>query len=251
MCKRFLGAIDKKEWVAYAETAGWDILLVRRSDGFQIGVQAKLRFNIDVINQTIEGHRSYDTDRVGPDCRAVLVPHHGGLSTIAAYIGITVITVRSARRKPGWGGIRIEGIIFEPNLPSESDRWQNEDWHEWAPASRHKLPDYVPDVPAGASAPLQLTQWKIGAIKIAIILEKRGWVTRADFKHIGINPQRWLANGNGWLRVVDGKLVADMMPDFKKQHPKVWKQIAADEDKWMLKSINEPTQSRFDLSQPK
>jgi hypothetical protein len=40
--------------MVYPETEGWDILLVRVSDGFQIGIQAKLALNIGVINQCLE-----------------------------------------------------------------------------------------------------------------------------------------------------------------------------------------------------
>lgn len=54
LCAAFIAAIDKRAWTPYAETAGWDILLVRKVDGFQIGVQAKLVFNLDVVNQAID-----------------------------------------------------------------------------------------------------------------------------------------------------------------------------------------------------
>ena len=48
LCAAFLAALERehaKKWMAYAETAGWDILLVRLKDGFQIGIQAKLALN--------------------------------------------------------------------------------------------------------------------------------------------------------------------------------------------------------------
>ena len=69
----YLATIDAERWISYPETAGWDILLVRRADGFQIGIQAKQRMNTDVINQTIEGNRMFSYSQRGPDCRAVLV----------------------------------------------------------------------------------------------------------------------------------------------------------------------------------
>ena len=61
LCSAFL-AIFRREyaakWVAYAETEGWDILLVRRADGFQIGIQAKLTLNIAVVNQCLADGQS-------------------------------------------------------------------------------------------------------------------------------------------------------------------------------------------------
>jgi hypothetical protein len=86
--------------------------------------------------------------------------------------------------------------------------WLDQYWFEMAPIRRHDLPEYVPDVAAGSSSPIQLTKWKIAAIKIAITLERRGYVTRLDFKKQGIDHRRWLAVGTNWLRAVDGKFVA-------------------------------------------
>jgi hypothetical protein len=91
----------------------------------------------------------------------------------------------------------------------------------------------VPDVVAGSKAPVQLTSWKIAAIKIVITCANRGYVTRADFKAHKIDHRRWLAP-HSWLRVEDGHYVNNGMPDFKTQHPKVWAQIEADTEKWMV-----------------
>jgi hypothetical protein len=53
LCAAFLAALRRdyqEKWLAYAETEGWDVLLVRQKDGFQIGIQAKLALNASVIN---------------------------------------------------------------------------------------------------------------------------------------------------------------------------------------------------------
>lgn len=226
LCARFLAAIGDG-WTAYPETAGWDILLVRKDDGFQIGIEAKLKLNAEVISQALEEGGSWWVTSPGPDCRAVLVPDSaaGGFHKIAAYIGFTIIQVRHG---PAYGR------PFSPSLPRPGDRFGGNEWFECAPAQRHKLPEYVPDVAAGASAPRQLTTWKIAAIKIAVTLEKRSFVTRHDFKVIGIDHRRWIAAEYGWLRVDNGRYVAGpRLPDFKAQHPRVWEEIAADADKWM------------------
>jgi hypothetical protein len=97
-----------------------------------------------------------------------------------------------------------------------------------------------PNVAAGSPAPIQLTEWKIAAIKIAITLEIRGHLTRADFKHLRIDHRRWLAPGNDWLRAENGKWVRDRMPNFRAQHPRVYEEIKAEAAKWMKPA--EPTQ---------
>lgn len=224
LCAKFIARIGA-DWTAYPETGGWDILLVRNADGFQIGIQAKLKLNVAVITQAIEDGWSYRATRPGPDCRAVLVPYSdaAGFGRIAGYIGLTIIRVSS----DGYGQ------AFSPGLP-RINRDFGEDWFECAPAQRHKLPEYVPDVAAGASAPLRLTTWKIAAIKVSVMLDKRGFVTRHDFKMLGIDYRRWIAVEYGWLKVSHGRYVAGpRLPDFRAQHPRVYDEITADADKWM------------------
>lgn len=242
MCARFISAVDTEQWTVFAETAGWDILLVRKADGFQIGIEAKLRLNIDVISQALEKYGSWAATRPGPDCRAVLVPESepGGFHTICQYLGLTIIYVKSVeqveeRKYHRWDRFKV----FEPGLPGDRYRTHDDQWFEWAPATRHPLPDYVPDVIAGSPAPIQLTDWKIKAIKIAIILEKRGYLVRADFKHISIDHRRWLPSGMRWLVIEkDGRYArAPSFPDFKAQHPRVYAEIAADYEKWKPETV--------------
>jgi hypothetical protein len=228
LCAAFLAAVDKQKWTAYAESLGWDILLVRNRDGFQIGIQAKLRLNVEVINQAIEEGAWYRIDEPGPDCRAILVPPDGGpaFDKVCDFIGLTIIRMRDMTHlNPRWNS------AFMPSLPD--DQIHDREWHEMAPTKRHKLPEYIPDVAAGSSAPIQLTQWKIKAIKIAILLESRGYVTRADFSYLQIDHRRWITMG--WLKIENGRYVANASPDFKAQHPIVYGQIESDVEKWKPK----------------
>lgn len=242
LCAAFIADIGPN-WTAYPETAGWDMLLIRKADGFQIGVQAKLRLNAHVISQALESWGS-SADRPGPDCRALLVPGVDGrlttgaegFTTICEYIGLHVIRAWSpgAARpyQPAWGR---SGRCFHPALPGEPG--DSEKWHEWAPLKRHALPEYVPDVPAGASAPRQLSRWKIKAIKISVVLENRGYVTRADFRHIQLDHRRFLTSGLGWLipdEKSGGYVRTKLWPNMKTQHPRAYDQIAADYPKWSL-----------------
>lgn len=236
LCARFIEAVGDK-WVSYAETGGHDILLVRKTDGFQIGIQAKLRLGIAVINQAIEEGQSYRVCNPGPDCRAIMVPEgcNGDFGRIAAYIGFTIIEVR-ARGERRFGTGYQNRAVFTPALPTDGHSWQNRDWSECLPTKRHALPAYIPDVKAGAPAPVQLTDWKIGAMKIAITSARRGFVTRADFKAHCIDHRRFTA-ADGWLTKCAcgaGWFARNIGLGFDIQHQRVYKEIVADADKWML-----------------
>lgn len=229
LCAAFIASTNPDKWIPYPETAGWDILMVRKADGFQIGIQAKQKMNTDVVNQAIEEYRHWSVNRPGPDCRAVLVPSTGGFGLICEYLALVVIMPILRDFSGKWR--------FTPSLPDAPPaQFASENWPEWAPSKRHKLPEYVPDVVAGASGPTQLTDWKIKAIKLAVLLERNGSVSRDDFSHLRLDHRRWVEGG--WLaRGADGYVLGANGPNFKKQHPKVYVQIAADFDKWKPKGL--------------
>ncbi|PWJ93553.1 hypothetical protein C8D77_101232 [Mesorhizobium loti] len=235
LCSAFVAALPAG-WTAFNETAGFDILLVR-ADGLQIGVEAKLRLNPEVVVQASK-EWGYAPLTPGPDFRAALVPAghvQNHMSAICAMLGITVITAMhpddDTEKRYGW-----RPPAFRPDLPSLDSRmyWsgREHDWYDRCPAARCVLPEYIPDVGAGHSAPVALTNWKIQAIKLLIILERRGYVTKADFKHVKIDPSRWtrdwLERGTERGQFVTGRYT----PDLKAQHPVNWIQIEADFDKW-------------------
>ncbi len=99
---------------------------------------------------------------------------------------------------------------------------------------RIALPDYIPDVTAGRRSPTKLSEWKIAAIKMAILLETRA-VTRADFRALKMSPTRWLNPRDGWLRRTEagGYVAGPRIPDFRSQHPVNYLQIRADAPRWM------------------
>lgn len=226
LCADFIGCIGKG-WTAYPETAGWDVLLVR-DDGVQIGIEAKLRLNTKVLLQACDTHSKWDG--IGPDFTGALIPDRAASSemrALAKLLGVTVIELRASLEYR-----RLHDRIY-PRLPRRGDDgpWG---WEPKCPTQRCPLPGYVPDVVAGASAPVQLTPWKIAALRLAILLERRGFVTRADFKRVGIDPSRWIRGPYAWLQPEpDGRgFVARAMPPFREQHPRVWGEIAADFAKW-------------------
>ena len=225
LCAAFLAALPDS-WTAYPETGGFDILLVRQVDGFQIGVQAKLRLNAKVIRQAVEEGGPSVTGP-GPDCRAVLVPKGAAgadMAEIGRLLGITTLVLPGERHLP-----------FTPALPRPKQDAGSRTWFEWAPTQRVGLPDHVPDVAAGRPAPIRLTAWKIRAIRIAVTLEQRGFVMREDFRHHKVDMRRWVAPRSGWLvQQQAGWSKGPRLPDFKAQHPSNWRQIEAGYDTWRL-----------------
>lgn len=248
LCAAFMKLVPA-EWQAYAETGGFDILLVRKADGFQIGIEAKLKLNAKVICQAAERQGHYYVDQAGPDCRAVLVPADAGgdLGGVCHLLGIEVIRLYKDER---WsyvkaalsGGIERtsnEVFYFRPDLP-RADRqgfgWGG-DWKEFFPMKRLELPDYVPDTIAGDKCPITLTDWKIRAMKLAILLEKTGTLTRQDFKKLGVSISRWTQGGFTYSWLLPGTergiyIKGNNWPDFRAQHPVNYQQIEADFEKW-------------------
>lgn len=251
LCAAFIAALPEG-WTAYAETAGFDILLVRGADGAQIGVEAKMTLNAKVLMQALEGiYGGGGEHSEGPDFRAVLVPYGTAgaeMRSIARYLGAAVIECRAADE----GEKEIERQVakhgeyyrryatreykpFAPELPAANDYcdWRLT-WVDFCPVKRCDVPDYVPDVVAGASGPSQLSSWKVKAIKVCIILEKRGWVSVSDFKHIGIDRKRWL--DMGWLTGREGfrghYVAGKYSLDLRNAHPVNYGQIEADYQTW-------------------
>lgn len=249
LCAAFIAQLPK-DWTAYPETAGFDILLVRGADGAQIGVEAKMTLNAKVLMQAVEGlYSGRGSEGAAPDFRAALVP--GGtagaeMKCLARYLGIAVIemTSEAAREEEGKAFAERYGVSyrrahtkdkpwFTPELPVQSGYVWRDVWTDHCPAERCKVPAYVPDVVAGASGPSQLSEWKIEAIKICILLERHGFVTIADFKKVGIDRKRWL--DMWWIAQTEerGRYVAGRKPlDLRVAHPVNYGQIEADFEKW-------------------
>lgn len=216
---------DFKDWTVYPESCGWDLLLVHR-DGYQLGIEAKLSLNPKVIEQALIGqHRYYGED--GPDYRAVMVPANKvqkHMEYICDAIGVGIIRITEH------GEPQRSSISF----PDQHMRYTMHKWHNWCPSVRCKLPEYIPDVMAGIASPIQLTPWKIKAIKLMILLERNGSVSRADMKKLEISPSRWTDCYHGFLKIgCNGRYIRNQRtPDFKSQHPENWVQIERDFDLW-------------------
>ncbi|NTJ67544.1 hypothetical protein G6M50_06170 [Agrobacterium rhizogenes] len=262
LCSQFISSIPAG-WTAYPETAGFDIVLVRNIDGAQIGIEAKMTLNAKVLMQAVDGIYTNHGDAYGgPDWRAALVPAGAAgaeMKQVARYLGVTIIECQSpngraeyierevARSGEEWRKWAEKDADrnyhpFRPELPSPGYQWR-EMWVDFCPAKRLPLPEYVPDVTAGASGPTSLSEWKIKAIKIAIILERRGYLTPKDFAHISIDRKRW--HDMGWIshdaaHHVRGRFVTGPTPlDLRAAHPVNYLQIEADWEKWAPKEASE------------
>lgn len=219
LCADFMAWMSGKGWTCYPETAGWDILLVN-AEGLQMGVQAKLRLNAKVILQAIEIGNYND---IGPDFRAILVPDDAELSQVADVLGLGVYTPCASYeflRKRGINTGSMEAFDLRP--------YRNVvELHDWNPKKRHALPEFVPDVQAGASAPIQLTRWKIGALRVLAVLARDGSITRAQIKRCGCDPRAW-TDRNRWLEPLgDGRFKLGGAPAFDQQHPKVYAEVVS------------------------
>lgn len=223
-------SLRKQPWIIYPETGGFDLLLVHKENGTQIGLEAKLSLNAKVLSQAIP---SYDMDGTGPDYRGVLVPVdkiQAHMSVLAERLGVGVVSVVSMIG--GYRGLR---------LPDEDCDYREPEWFPWLPMRRCSLPAYIPDVVGGKPSPICLTLWKVKAIKLMILLDKKGAVTRRDMKFLGISPTAWTQRA-GYLSPGEGAYVRhDKTPDFKKQHPINYAEIEADYERWVFPPHNVKT----------
>ena len=134
--------------------------------------------------------------------------------------------------------IRVEARLllqtFSPACPTKKSTYGAEDWPNWCPAERCAIPDYVPDVSGGKASPVQLSPWKIKAIKLLVLLDRNGAVTRQDMKAIQISASRWTDHWHGFLSPgPDGGYIRNgRTPDLRTQHPKNWAEIESDFDRW-------------------
>ncbi|KZK80919.1 hypothetical protein PsAD46_03967 [Pseudovibrio sp. Ad46] len=193
MCTHFINKLPE-EWVAYPEWGNWDILLVRKKDGFQVGIEAKLRLNAKVISQSAE--TAYHCDKPGPDCRAILIPKGSNLDfqPVCNILSLQIIEIESEISKSpstvSW---------YRPKLPNPDRASPAGNFKEFYPSERLELPEIIPIVAAGKPSPIKLTPWKIKAIKLDILLQKHGVVTRKLFKALNLSTTLFLHSGNGWM----------------------------------------------------
>lgn len=201
LCEDFIRGARALGWTVYPETAGFDLLLVA-PDGRQVGVEAKLRPNLELVGQICD-HALHAWQQV-PDHLAVLVGrsnrHLGAVSRKAGFEVIDGSEVIRQRERNEWSLDRApDGSDCEnpwgAYRPKHTEHWPRlEDG-----TKRCVLPSFVPNLQAGIPGPIQLTPWKIKAIRLCGRLRERGWVTTQDFKELGLDSSRWIRGSLRWL----------------------------------------------------
>ena len=216
LCKCFSDSVASTgEWLIYPETEGFDVLLIERTTGHQLGVQAKLRLNAKLADQILPD-RYYDGR--GVDWRAVIVPPLMVASGLERLLNLVGIMVWQPRRR-----------YFNGDASDWSFAGQISDtrfWYDWNPIKRCKLPEFIPQVPAGAPSPIQLTPWKVGALRVMARIEVDGFVTAKEVRECGVDSRRFCCTASGWLRPIgNGRWVIHKIPRFDQQHPETYAEI--------------------------
>ena len=199
LCREFRGYLEELGFVVHPEVATWDLVGLPPADtsgkeqlinpssrkdyrfGDQIGIQAKLLANVDVLHQAV-------LPRSGPAFRMVLVRRATTeFLELAGHLGLCV-AVRELRRRvygknTDWfapeSGFHVYGSMRRFDVKKQLD-----------------LPPIVTDLVAGSQSPQQLTPWRVGALRLCRLLRTKGYLTSADFKAAKVDMRRWK---NYWL----------------------------------------------------
>lgn len=184
LCDAFVAVAAQAGWQAYPECGNWDLLMVR--DGIQVGIEAKLRCNIDVLAQAVQYSGAPYVNVPQPHYRGVLVPS----ATFAMK------TVCASLRLHRWDHQWI------------TDRYDRGDLglHEgylFGSENRVELPEVAIQTSGGCPSPKLMSKWRINALRICILFEEQGYLTRADILDGGCDPGRWT---QFWM-VPDGQVM--------------------------------------------
>ena len=233
LCQAFAADMEQLGgWEFYPETAGFDMLFVYKATGHQLGVEAKLALNAKVADQILPHHYYGGSD--GPDFRAVVVPYVGdaseGIAKMLGILGVMVWAPHDYRNdgKPSFeyalnpSGSRHSHRMYDTT--QELHSWDMA-WHDWNPAKRCTLPEFVPMVACGVPSPTRLTPWKVGALRVLADLQLDGFVTAKSVRECGVDARRFCAS-DGWLTSLGGgRWARGAIPAFDAQHPEAFAEI--------------------------
>jgi len=204
-------------WTAYPEQGGWDVLLVL-PDGTQVGVQAKLRANLEVLAQCVVRPRS-----PAPDVRAVLVPVDvsDAFHVVARELDVALLDAERLDGGPwsddaGARAVRM-GLTVGPGYLAEA---VSEAPRRVPTSGRVWTPPFVPDVPAGVPSPRTVSPWRVSAARFCAELRAGLEVTRRDIAARGMNPSTWMR----WLDRVPGSSPAR----YVARRPHAWRGVHDD-----------------------
>jgi hypothetical protein len=203
LCELLTAEARSEGWKVFPET-DFDLLLVASHDvrtrgaspGDQIGVEAKLAANVDVLGQAMPAKWGSK----GPNFHAVLVPLPDPVFIeIARRLGIMVVTASAHVWK------------WDPESKRTVERWERviRGFRELPATLRHYYdepiwyPDIEIDTPAGVKSPKKITEWKVKAVRLCMQGLERGYLLTHDFHVAGISMTVW--NREGWIEPI-GKI---------------------------------------------
>ena len=193
LCEQLVRVATDHAWICYPETGGWDVLMVATEDvapgsrvepGDQVGVEAKIRASVVVLNQAMS--RCQYTRGPGPHFVAVLVKKAGrDFRRLARHLRLGVLTPSHLDRANKTGGL---GPFVVPR------EFVNPHW----------LPSGIPQMAGGKPSPSPLTPWREAALRICNRLDDGEELTRADIQAAGCDPRLWVQAG--WITRTGKKL---------------------------------------------
>lgn len=208
LCETLAAAVRANGWRWYPETSKWDAIIVLPDDT-QIGVQAKLRGNVDVLAQALPelGQRGWPprvlraSEVPGPDKRVVLVPDaDGAFRALANHLRLGVLRGRVLRGDEGeWFG--YDGTIGASTLRAgEYLARVVEDAPRWEHSQREWLPPFEPERAAGVPSPSAISPWRITAAKLCAEIRAGLEPTAKELEARGMSVSRWRT----WLDPIEG-----------------------------------------------
>lgn len=177
LCEAFMAQVQDR-WDIYPEYH-WDIFMVRKTDGVQVGLEAKLKLNFLVINQALKNGVIYPhyysniwgSRQPKPHYAGVLIPlsEYCSLGCYTCECLGLLIACEHGFRKPAHGDELSGG------KPIVSEK-------------RFHVPEFKCDTIPGKPSPKALTTWRISALKLWALYEKNGFLLSSDLKTLGVSP---------------------------------------------------------------
>jgi hypothetical protein len=179
LCNDFIFWSKMYGYKVYPECGGWDMLLVK--NGVQIGVQAKLKANMKVLAQALDGVCERKL-KVSPHYRVVLVASKPSSDFIKLAKACRIIIISffgniSKHYCLRYNDIKAINYNYEFKSFIGSARY-----YRYAAKKRVKLPLFVADIKAGVPSPRNVSDWKILCIKAERLCIKQGYITSRDVK---------------------------------------------------------------------
>lgn len=178
LCQSLIDACRAQGWACYAETFGFDILLVSPA-GTRLGIEAKLQPNAKVIDQAREHTRR---NKKAAHYVVVVVPHAAPRfyqACNALNIGVLVL-------EPGVAQVDIlKGLSLATDCVARST------------VTLKPLPAVCVDMPAGVPSPRSITPWKLAAVRFCMDHLGSDAITAAMFVAAGLDHRRWVKSK--WL----------------------------------------------------